>query len=195
MFGSEEAAATEAAETDNTGNGQSHASPAADAGVVPVVTDDHQQSKQVGDSEGQPENSEPAVKRKKKTKKESKRGDKESAVLVKTQAHVKKQKGKKASSADEKQATKPVSLLGLDSADAPWADEIVPEGIAAQHVTQHPAPTVKKAKQAQMETKGKSQLEGVKIAGGAPSQDQTLALLGYGAAKKQSKKHRIGRAS
>ena len=113
---------------------------------------------------------------------------------MENQGDVKKsKKGKKAKGASKNEASQPVSLLGLDAADAPWANESVPAEAAAQHVTQHPAQTVKIAKQKPSGVKGKRQLEGVKTAAGAPSQDQALALLGYGAAKKplsQSKKHK-----
>ena len=157
-----------------------------------AVTDE--QSKEVGDSEAA--TGQPAATRKKKSKKKSKRGDIESVVLVENQGHVKKNKrSKKAEGASEKQASKPVTLLGLDAADAPWANEPVPED---QHVPHHPAQTLKSAKQEPPGLQGKSQLEGVKSVASAPSHDQALALLGYGAAKKplsQSKKHKSRHAS
>ena len=198
MFGTGVAAATEAADADAAQSGQSHVSPqlasdpAAGAGAVKGVTDE--QSKEVGESEAA--TAQPAATRKKKTKKKSKRENEESPDVVESVARVKKsKKGKKAKGASGKQATQPVNLLGLDATDAPWANEPVPEEIAAQHVTQRPAQTVKKAEEEHMRTEGKSQLEGTPTVGSAPSRAQALALLSYGLATKQSKMHRSGHTS
>ena len=195
LFGPGEAAGTEAAEAAATQNGQSHASPelasdsAADAVLSSVMMTDHQNKE--GSDHGpantyveesgniEPASGQPAA-TKKKNKKKSKKEDR--GIAVKSQAPVKKQKGKKAKGGSEKQEGGAVSVLGLDSADAPWANEAVPDVIAAQSVTQG----------GPVKTKVRTQGQNQKTVGDALSTDQALALLGYAAAKpsSQQKKHK-----
>ena len=155
-----------------------------------MVTDE--QSKDAGD--GETAIGQPAASKKKKKKRE----DKDTSVLVECEANAKKEKGKKAKGTSKLQASEPVSLLGLDSADAPWANESVPNEIAAQGVHQNSAQTVMQAKRIPVGSQGKSQQERGESVHGALSKDQALPLLGHSVAKKplsQSKKRKSRRAS
>lgn len=187
LFGSDEAAVTEPAEAAVTQNGQSHANleldcyPAADAAV-----DVHEQSKEVAIFEaiaGQT-----AVPKKNKKTKEGSLRDKGTAVTVGNQANVKKKKkGKKSEGTREKHESEPVTLLGVNAADAPWANEPVPDEVAAEGVTQRPAQTVKQFEQVHVGSQGKGQLEGLQSVKHALNKTQAFAMLGYGMGVKEKK--------
>lgn len=109
--------------------------------------------------------------------KKSKREAKGAAVAVEGQAPVKKRKkGKKAEDAGENQES--VSIPGLDSAEAPWANEAVPD-VAADHL-----------EQAKVKTQRKRQKSAPESANGAMNTDQALALLGFAEAKPLSKQQK-----
>lgn len=71
-------------------------------------------------------------------------------------------------------------MLGVDTADAPWANEAVADVTAAKGITQSPAQTVKQAEQIHVETKGKDRPDSIRSVKSALSTDQALAVLGYG---------------
>ena len=180
LFGSGEAAATEPAEAAATCHDQSHANPELESGLAAdAVADTCEQSKEGSDVEAAAGQTAAPKKKKMKTM-EAKMRDKETAVVAGSQANVrKKKKGKKSECVSEKQEGEPVSLLGLNAAEAPWANEPVPDEVAAECVTQSPAQTGMQAKQVHVKTKGKDWPERNKPVKGALSTDQALAVLGF----------------
>lgn len=166
LFGSGEAGTTEPAEAGVSENGRSHAAldaqPAADAAADDVaMTDDHTGHEgHAAAASTQPAATEKEKKKKKKNK------EQKNSVLVESPAPVQKKKKSKKQASD-------VSMMDLDSADAPWVNEPV---AAAQQ------DDVKQAERAKMGTEGERQ-QTTGAAHAPLNKGQALALLGFAAAK------------
>ena len=186
LFGSDQAAATEAAEADHpASNGdmaQSHGDVAASEAAV---MSDMKNSEQL------------AKKRKKGSKSIAAAAESDSAVLTdqlvpseESQAVIKDKRKKKQAKKQEADPAEPTTLLGTDVADAPWANEIVSNELHTEGVGEPNGAAVKEKKQKKSKRKegenGKEvQEQDVRV---TIPQDakEALALLGFAAAQPAS---------
>ena len=158
-----------------TENGGSHAGPHADSPADGVVDDVVMTDEQYGDeAHAAADSTQPAAAGEQKKSKKKKNREQKAIELVGSPAPVKKKKKK------SKQEANGMSMLDLDNADAPWANEPV---VAAQPHDD------KQAKRAKIGTEGISQ-QTTAAAPGPLNTGQALALLGFAAAKPLSQKHK-----
>lgn len=166
LFGSGEAATTETAGAGAIENGGSHAAPDANPGADDNVVMTGEHTGYEGHAAAASTQLAATEKEKKKKKKNKQQ---KNAVHVESPAPVKKKKKTSKKKAND------ISMLDLDNAEAPWANE---PGIAAQ------PDDVEQAEGPKMETQGKSQQTGGISTAHAPlNTGQALALLGFAAAK------------
>ena len=156
-----------------TENGRSHAGPHADPPADGDADNLQITDEQPGDdTHAAADSPEPAATEKEKKKKKKNR-DQKDIELVESPAPVKKKN-------KSKKEANGVSMLDLDNADAPWANEPV---VAAQ------PDDVKQAMKAKIGAEGISQ-QTTAAAPGPVNAGQALALLGFAAAKPLSHKHK-----